>query len=102
MAIHAIHQTTRLNNDSIRKDSTYVLPKSQSYLLEKQLHADDREHWNKLESAWLEGIWLGRDSKTDEHLIGTPNGMVRCRALKSRVERRRWDIDLLNAMIWHP
>ena len=26
---------------------------------------------NKLESAWLEGIWLGRDSKTDEHLIGT-------------------------------
>ena len=24
---------------------------------------------NKLESAWLEGIWLGRDSKTDEHLI---------------------------------
>ena len=45
---------------------------------------------NKLESAWLEGIWLGRDSKTDEHLIGTPNGMVRSRALKRRVERRRW------------
>ena len=44
----------------------------------------------------------GRDSKTDEHLIGTPNGMVRCRALKRRVERRRWDIDLLNAMIWDP
>ena len=42
---------------------------------------------NKLESAWLEGIWLGRDSKTDEHLIGTPNGMVRSRALKRRVER---------------
>ena len=41
---------------------------------------------NKLESAWLEGIWLGRDSKTDEHLIGTPNGMVRRRALKRRVE----------------
>ena len=32
---------------------------------------------NKLESAWLEGIWLGRDSKTDKHLIGAPNGMVR-------------------------
>ena len=50
---------------------------------------------NKLESAWLEGIWLGRDSKTDEHLIGTPNGMVRSRALKRRVERRRWDVTLL-------
>ena len=57
---------------------------------------------NKLESAWLEGIWLGRDSKTDEHLIGTPNGMVRSRALKRRVERRRWDTTLLNAMIWDP
>ena len=55
---------------------------------------------NKLE--WLEGIWLGRDSKTDEHLIGTPNGMVRCRALKRRVERRRWDTNFLNAMVWDP
>ena len=53
---------------------------------------------NKLESAWLEGIWLGRDSKTDEHLIGTPNGMVRSRALKRSVERRRWDPSLLNAI----
>ena len=57
---------------------------------------------SRFKSAWFKGIWLGRDSKTDEHLIGTPNGMVRCRALKHRVERRRWDIDLLNAMIWNP
>ena len=57
---------------------------------------------NKLESAWLEGIWLGRDSKTDEHLIGTPSGMVRSRALKRRVERRRCDTDLLNATVWDP
>ena len=35
-------------------------------------------------------------------LIGTPNGMVRSRALKRRVERRRWDATLLNAMIWDP
>ena len=57
---------------------------------------------NKLESACLEGIWLGRDSKTVEHLIGTPSGMVRNRALKRRVERRRWDPSLLNAMVWNP
>ena len=57
---------------------------------------------NKLESTWFEGIWLGRDSKTDEHLIGTPNGMVRSRALKRRVERRHWDKILLNVMIWDP
>ena len=44
---------------------------------------------NKLETAWLEGVWLGHGSKTDEHMIGTPNGMVRSRALRRRVERRR-------------
>ena len=43
-----------------------------------------------------------RDSKTDERLIGTPNSMVRSRALKRRVERRRRDTTLLNAMIWDP
>ena len=71
--------------------------------MEKQLRADDQEHWvNKLESAWLENIWLGRDSKTDEHLIGTPSGTARSRALKRRVERRRWDASLLNAIVWDP
>ena len=79
------------------------LTKAQSCSLERQLRADDQEHWStNWKSAWLQGIWLGRDSKTDEHLIGTPNGMVRSRALKRRVERRRWDVTLLNAMIWDP
>ena len=55
---------------------------------------------NKLESAWLEGVWLGRDSETDEHLIGTPNGTVRSLASKRRVERRCWESTLLNAMVW--
>ena len=27
---------------------------------------------NKLEMQWLEGIWIGREAKTDEHLVGTP------------------------------
>ena len=56
---------------------------------------------SRRKSAWFEGTWLGRDSKTDEHLIGTPNGVVRCSALKRRVKRRRWDINFLNAMIWN-
>ena len=53
---------------------------------------------NKLESAWLEGIWLGRDSKTDEHLNRYTEWHGRSRALKRRVERRRWDVTLLNAI----
>ena len=45
---------------------------------------------------------LARTRQQDKHLIGTPNGMVRSRALKRRVERRRRDVTLLNAMIWDP
>ncbi|CAK0853161.1 unnamed protein product [Prorocentrum cordatum] len=38
----------------------------------------------------------------DEHLIGTPNGLVRSRALKRRVEDKRWDTALLEPMKWDP
>ena len=34
---------------------------------------------------------MGVDNRTDEHLISTPNGMVRNRALKRKAETRRWD-----------
>ena len=42
---------------------------------------------NKLESAWLEGVWLTQDNKTDEHLNGAPNDMVRSRALTQSGKR---------------
>ena len=42
---------------------------------------------------------IGRDRKNDEQLVGTPDAMV---PLKRRVERRRWGIALLNAMVWDP
>ena len=53
----------------------------------------------KLESAWVEGVWLGRESKTDKYLLGTPpcSGMVPSRAVARRVERRRWDTTFLSA-----
>ena len=63
------------------------------------MHAGDQEHGStNLNTAWLEGIWFGRDSKTNEHLIETPNDMVRYSTLKRRVERQRRDINFLNVM----
>ena len=107
------HDTQHGNTRDSTKDKTRrqqhtrrfdtCLTKTQSCSLERQLRADDQEHWS---TNWnphgSKAFGLGRDSKTDEHLIGTPNGMVRSRALKRRVERRRWDVTLLNAMIWDP
>ena len=57
---------------------------------------------NKLELTWLEGVWLGRDSRTDEHLIGTPSGICRSRAGKRKVESKRWDLELFQQMKWTP
>ena len=40
---------------------------------------------NKLELPWLEGLWLGRDSRTNEHLVGTPTRVTRSRAIRPKV-----------------
>ena len=37
---------------------------------------------NKLEHQWREGLWVGRDGSTNEHLIASGGGIVRCRAVK--------------------
>ena len=34
------------------------------------------------EHQWLEGLWIGRDGSTDEHLVASGGGIVRCRAVK--------------------
>ena len=100
MAIHAIPQTTRLNHHSFREDPTHVLPQPNLILWRGSCVKTTRSIGQKMESAWLEGVWIGRDSNIDEHLLGTQSGMVRSRVLKRRVERRRWDTTLLNAMVW--
>ena len=30
---------------------------------------------NKLEHQWLEGLWVGRDGSTDEHLIASEEAL---------------------------
>ena len=75
---HAAWQYTRFHKRQDSKTTSYEKIRHTSYqnpiLLVGKAHACRRPRAlvNKLESAWLEDIWLGRDSKTDEHLIGTP------------------------------
>ena len=45
--------------------------------------------FGKLEGAWLEGLWLGRDARTDEHLIGTPQGVVRSLAIRRNIPEKQ-------------
>eukprot|EP00972_Heterocapsa_arctica_P016112 2374681-Heterocapsa_arctica.AAC.1 len=35
----------------------------------------------KLEARWGQGLWLGKRFESDEHVIGTPEGITKCRAI---------------------
>ena len=59
----------------------------------RRLGAGDNK--NKLESSWEEGVWLGHNRGSSEVLIGTPEGVVRARAVKRRPEDERWRADAI-------
>ena len=56
----------------------------------------------KLGSSWDLGIWLGRSTRTNEHLVGTRTGVTKARAVKRRPETFKWDRELHEAMNFVP
>ena len=51
------------------------------------------------------GVWLGKSLSSDEHLIGTSQGIRRCRSIWRRPENKRWEQARLNAVTgtpWQP
>ena len=60
---------------------------------------------NQLLQQWVRGLWLGRDTLSDEHLIGTGAGVLRSRSVRCLQEPARWVPAALNAMLftsWSP
>ena len=51
---------------------------------------------------WVTGLWLGRDTLSDEHLIGTAAGVMRSRVVRRLQEPARWVLAALNAMLFAP
>ena len=56
----------------------------------------------KLGSPWDLGIWLGRSTRTNEHLVGTRVGVIRARTVKRRPKSLKWDRELYDAMNFVP
>ena len=48
---------------------------------------------SELWPTWVDGIWLGLRRKTDEDIIGTPDGIVRTRSVRRIAEGQRRDPD---------
>ena len=56
----------------------------------------------KLGSSWDLGIWLGRSTRTNQHLVGTRVGVIKARTVKRRPETLKWDRELYDAMNFVP
>ena len=56
----------------------------------------------KLRSNWNFGVWLGRDSQDDMHVLGTRQGIVKARSVKRTIQSERYDQQLLIQMKGRP
>ena len=57
---------------------------------------------NQLMQPWVTGLWLGRDTLSDAHLIGTAAGVMRSTSVRRLQEPARWVPAALNSMLFTP
>ena len=51
---------------------------------------------DKFDSEWRQGVWLGHTRSSNEHVIGTPDGVIRAYTVKRLDSQERWDSALLS------
>ena len=59
----------------------------------------------KVEPRMLEGAWLGVNERTEEQLIGTKHGVVKCRTVERRPQGSQWNAAAIAEMkgtTWQP
>ena len=100
---HAILCEKRHTNDSRtgrfadRRYRKEILPLGEHVLARRP-----RANVNQLLQPWVTGLWSGRDTLSDEHLIGTAAGVMRSRAVRRLQEPARWVSAALKAMLFTP
>ena len=60
------------------------------------------KHESKGESTWFEGIWLGTSSNSNQHLVGTRQGVVSAFAIRRKPLEDRWKGEEIVLMIGTP
>ena len=50
---------------------------------------------SKISSKMRDGIWRGVVDRTDETIIGTTHGVIKCRTIKRRPEGQQWSADAI-------
>ena len=59
-------------------------------------------HLQKSQTQFVYGCWLGRDSHTDEHIVGSKAGVFRTRTVRRLTEDRSWSAEAVADMEWTP
>ena len=54
----------------------------------------------KSETQFVYGCWLGRDSHTDEHIVGSKAGLFRTRTVRRLTEDKSWSAEAVTDMEW--
>ena len=44
----------------------------------------------KLTNGWISGCWWGRDASSDEHLVWTKHGLLKCRSVRRKPPGEQW------------
>ena len=44
----------------------------------------------KLTNRWISGCWWRRDASSDEHLVGTKHGLLKCRSVRRKPPGEQW------------
>ena len=80
-----------------QKDRKEILP-----LGEQVLARRPGANVNQLLQLWVTGLWFGRDTLSDEHLMGTLAGVMRSLAVRRLREPARWVPEALKAIPFVP
>ena len=59
-------------------------------------------HTGILDARSASGVWLGERGKSSEHVIGTPQGVVKSYAIKRNPIEDRWNREAIEAVIGTP
>ena len=81
-AVDSLDVLTLRNSFVKKKRTPYVSPLCMFGESVFALIPDHEVRAAKLTNRWISGCWWGRDASSDEHLVGTKHGLLKCRSVR--------------------
>ena len=79
-----------------RKDHTSQLLPSGS-AVDAKIRDEETER-SKFDSRFIPGIWLGKATESDEHIVGTGLGVYTARSARAKNDQEIWNSGLIKSM----